>query len=42
MNSASLQEVRQDKPRGSGSHNPNLCADAHRFFRRDLCCGNLC
>jgi hypothetical protein len=40
MNSLSLQQVRQDQPCGSSSHNPNLSADSHynlrRTFRRDF------
>src|SRR5579863_4812996 len=36
MYSLPVQQVRQDKPCGSGSHNPKLCTDSHSFFRGDF------
>ena len=38
MNTLSVQQVRQDKPRGPRTYNPNLCAYFHCFFG----CGFLC
>jgi hypothetical protein len=36
INSLPVQEMRQNKPRRSSAHNPNLCAFSHCFFRRDF------
>src|SRR5271170_4849925 len=32
MNALAVQQVRQDKPRGTGTDDPHLCAYSHRFF----------
>jgi hypothetical protein len=36
VNALSVQEMRQDQPCGSSSHNPNLRAYSHCFFRCDF------
>jgi hypothetical protein len=36
LNSLSVQQVRQDKPCRSSSHNADLGSNSHRLFRRDF------
>jgi hypothetical protein len=36
MNALSVQQMRQDKPCRSSSHNADLGSNSHRLFRRDF------